>query len=489
MRRPRLALWAILAWLVIWQVTAMALDSELLLPAPLTVIARTAELALTAPFWQRVTFSLARIFAGFALGTTVGIAAAALAVRFRRAEEFFAPAITVMKSVPVASITVLALVWLRAANLAVFVVMLVATPVMYENVAAGLRAQDTRLVEMATLFRIPTLRRVRLIVLPALMPHLQSGLALSLSMAWKAGVAAEVIGIPTGSFGEAIYAAKVAFDTPALFAWTLAVVALSVASERVLLFAIDALKPWLIAAAGSTSEQRAVQAEAMPQEGHAFATANDASLSSDQTLRLSQITWGAKDAAPTDGATDTPPEPAGCTALIDGFSLSLRQGEVACIMAPSGAGKTTLLRLVAGLERADAGHVDVPAPVSMVFQEDRLAEQASLLTNVRSPLTRGSAAWEEAPHMLAALGLESRMLAPAHTCSGGERKRCALARALLAPHATLLLDEPFTGLDETAHALAAHLVAKHEQDRIVLVATHDPADLHLLGARGINLEH
>ena len=168
MRRPRLALWAVLAWLAIWQMVAMALDSELLLPAPLTVIARTAELVLTAPFWQRVTFSLARIFAGFALGAATGIAAAALAVRFRRAEEFFAPAIAVMKSVPVASITVLTLVWLRAANLAVFVVMLVATPVMYENVAAGLRAQDTRLVEMATLFHIPALRRVRLIALPAL---------------------------------------------------------------------------------------------------------------------------------------------------------------------------------------------------------------------------------------------------------------------------------------------------------------------------------
>lgn len=467
----------------------MALDSELLLPAPLTVIARTAELALTAAFWQRVAFSLARIFVGFALGSALGIAAAALAVRFRRAEEFFAPAIAVMKSVPVASITVLTLVWLRAANLAVFVVMLVATPVMYENVAAGLRAQDARLAEMATLFRIPALRRMRLIALPALMPHLRAGLALSLSMAWKAGVAAEVIGIPTGSFGEAIYAAKVTFDTPALFAWTLAVVALSVASERALLFAIDALKPWLIAAAGSTSEQRAVQAGAMPQEGHASATANDAPLSNDQTLRLSQITWGAKDTVPTDGATDTPPEPAGRTALIDHFSLSLHQGEVACIMAPSGAGKTTLLRITAGLEHANAGCVDVPAPAAMLFQEDRLAEQASLLTNVRAPLAAGSAAWAEAPHMLAALGLADRMFAPAHTCSGGERRRCALARALLAPHATLLLDEPFTGLDETAHALAAHLVAEHEQGRIVLVATHDPADLHLLGARAISLQH
>ena len=91
--------------------------------------------------------------------------------------------------------------------------------------------------------------------------------------------------------------------------------------------------------------------------------------------------------------------------------------------------------------------------------------------------------------MLAALGLADRMFAPAHTCSGGERRRCALARALLAPHATLLLDEPFTGLDETTHVLAARLVAEHEQGRIVLVATHDPADLHLLGARAISLQH
>ena len=123
----------------------------------------------------------------------------------------------------------------------------------------------------------------------------------------------------------------------------------------------------------------------------------------------------------------------------------------------------------------------------MAFQDDRLADQASALANVRLPLTPGTAAWDAAPALLRALGLGERLLSPASTCSGGERRRIALTRALLAPHGILLLDEPFTGLDATARERAAMLVRSREQNRIVIIATHDRVDAELLGARVIHL--
>ena len=123
----------------------------------------------------------------------------------------------------------------------------------------------------------------------------------------------------------------------------------------------------------------------------------------------------------------------------------------------------------------------------MVFQDDRLADQATILANVRLPLEADSTAWHDAPALLNALGLGEHLLSPVGTCSGGERRRIALARALLADHDLLLLDEPFAGLDDATHKQVAALVAAHERSTVVIVATHDRRDADLLGARVISL--
>ena len=231
-RRP--TLWAGAFWLAIWQLAAIALGSELLLPGPAAVLARLVEMVPQPAFWARVGFSLVRIAGGFELGAACGTVGAFAAARWRVVEELLAPLMALAKSVPVASITVLALIWLRAANLAVLVVLLVVLPIVYENVLQGLRATDGKLEEAARLYHVPPVRRLRFLVMPTLFPYLSTALALGLSTAWKAGVAAEVIGIPAGSLGEAIYDAKVYFDTPALFAVTLAVVLASAACTAAL---------------------------------------------------------------------------------------------------------------------------------------------------------------------------------------------------------------------------------------------------------------
>ena len=119
----------------------------------------------------------------------------------------------------------------------------------------------------------------------------------------------------------------------------------------------------------------------------------------------------------------------------------------------------------------------------MAFQDDRLADQASALANARLSLAPGSAAWDEAPALLEQLGLGERLFSAAGTCSGGERRRITLARALLAPHDILLLDEPFTGLDAAARDTCTRIIRERERQSIVLVATHDREDAERLGAR------
>ena len=444
----------------------MALASPILLPSPIATALRLVELLPDPAFWARIAFSLARIVGGFALGAVFGALGALASVRWRAIEELLSPVMALAKSVPVASITVLALIWLRASNLAVLVVLLVVLPLVYENTVQGLRATSRSLDEAANLFRLQSFRRLRFFVMPQLFPYLRAALVTALGMGWKAGVAAEVIGIPAGSLGEALYDAKIYFDTAGLFAVTLATVGASTVTTWLMQIALAALEPIVCGAAGHAKLFESC-------ESQASASATGTSPENDSAeLHLEGISKSFEGKL-----------------VLAGVSFSINTGAPVCLMAPSGSGKTTLLRIVAGLETTDTGRTfmgDEPKwlpRISMAFQDDRLADQASALANTRLPLAPESTAWNEAPALLEQLGLGERLHSSAGTCSGGERRRIALARALLAPHDILLLDEPFTGLDGTARDTCARIIRERERASIVLVATHDREDAERLGAR------
>ena len=160
--------------------------------------------------------------------------------------------------------------------------------------------------------------------------------------------------------------------------------------------------------------------------------------------------------------------------VLRDLSLTLEEGEGLCLMAPSGAGKTTLLRLLLGLERPDSGEITGLGPASAVFQEDRLLEDFSPLDNLRLVLGRRPEAELEA--LLCPLLPRSCLRQPAAELSGGMRRRLALVRALAAPSSLLVLDEPFTGLDDATRAQAAACVRERRAGRALVLATHDRRD-------------
>jgi len=247
-RKPktRIRLWAVLAWLLVWQAAGMLLarlwpHGHLLLATPLTALTRLGQLALSAAFWQAVGGSALHIIGGFLLSCTLAVALAALAARVRAAEELLYPAVAAVKSVPVVSFIILALVWLDAAELSLFISALMVFPPVYLNVLTGIRSADGKLLEMARVFRVPFGRQLRGIYLPAVLPHFRAAASLALGLCWKAGIAAEVIGLPAGTIGEALYQAKVYFETGDLFAWTAVIVAVSLVFERVFLRLVDTL--------------------------------------------------------------------------------------------------------------------------------------------------------------------------------------------------------------------------------------------------------
>lgn len=162
----------------------------------------------------------------------------------------------------------------------------------------------------------------------------------------------------------------------------------------------------------------------------------------------------------------------------------------AVLWAPSGWGKTTLLRILMGLDTPTAGRVRGVGWAAVVFQEDRLCPQLTALQNVTLVLPGSEKQYKEQIEMdFQQLGMDAAALAlPAARLSGGQKRRTALLRALWAPSDTLLLDEPFTGMDPDTLAAAAALLRTRCGTKPVLLATHDREAIRLLGWPVVELE-
>lgn len=220
-------------WLGIWFIAARAVDLELLLPSPTRVVQRLGELVVTADFWRATLASFGRValgaLAALVLGSLMAVGGA-LCPPLRR---LMLPLLAIIKATPVASFILLALVWLERGVLPAFMAALIVLPVVWGNLDAGIAAIDPALHELARAYRLPALRRLRRIYIPAVMPHFVSACRASLGMAWKAGIAAEVLCTPPVSIGRYLYETKLYLETTDLFAWTLTVILLSVGIEYI----------------------------------------------------------------------------------------------------------------------------------------------------------------------------------------------------------------------------------------------------------------
>ena len=228
-------------WIIVWALAAAAVGQELLLPRPLQVAHRLAALAGTVDFWLTLGRSILRVLTGIVSAVFLGIGVGLLTHKSILARELISPVMTLLKSTPVASFIILALVWLGRSVVPVFIAGLMVLPVVWANTTAGLDGIDPHFLEMAKVFSLPRRRVLRRIVWPSVLPHLRSALRSALGLGWKAGIAAEVLTVPPYSIGKSIYEAKLYLETTELFAWTTAVVLLSFLIERVLLRLVDGI--------------------------------------------------------------------------------------------------------------------------------------------------------------------------------------------------------------------------------------------------------
>lgn len=459
----------VLFWLCVWQIAAVITHNGILLVGPLQVAAAFLQNMTETDFWRIIFCSAGRIGLGFFAALFCGLLLGALGYRYVLLEEFLAPVMAVIKSVPVASFVVLVLIWAGSSRLSFLISFLIVFPNVYVNTIAGLKSTDGRLLEMAEVFGVSGLNRILFLYRPALMPYLRSSLKIALGMSWKSGVAAEVIGMPQYSLGERLYMAKIYLDTAGLFAWTLAVILLSFFFEKAVLYLqkrVEAWKPYPVFW---------------------------------QKRRRRPDSSGEQPGAPKEHALPAPrisfrnvSKAYGEQRVLSDFSLTLEAGGRYCLMAPSGEGKTTLLRLLDRTLIPDAGTVEgVPERIGMVFQEDRLCGGFDAVTNIL--LTRADiASKEEAAGIVrteaAKILPEECLTKPVNELSGGMKRRCAVLRAMLSGAELIVMDEPFAGLDEENRKRTAAYILENLGGRTLLVTTHREEDAALLDGEIVTLE-
>lgn len=229
---------AILFWVAVWGIASYLIGEEILLPSPWAVALRLVSIVLEDGFIGTVLFTLWRIILGFLLSSVMAVLFAALSYRLDAFRIILDPVVKIVRAVPVASIIILVLVWVKSRNLSAVISFLMVFPIVYTNVLEGLDATDPLLLEAAECYHMKGLKRIRYIYLPSLVPYFTSAVSIALGLAWKSGIAAEVIGLPMNSIGEALYLSKIYLMMPDLFAWTVVIIVLAFVFEKVFLLLI-----------------------------------------------------------------------------------------------------------------------------------------------------------------------------------------------------------------------------------------------------------
>lgn len=221
-------------WLAVWQLAAWAVGKDLLLPGPWTVARTLAALVVTAKFWQTTALTLLRIFAGMLAGAALGTVLAVLTCASVWCDRLLSPLVKVIRATPVASFILLVLLWVSTGRVPGVISALMVLPVLWGNVAKGIRQTDPQLLELARAYRFGRGRTFQLIYFPAVAPYFTAGVETGLGLAWKAGVAAEVLCRPKLAIGTQVFFSRTYMETADLFAWTLVVILLSFLVESVL---------------------------------------------------------------------------------------------------------------------------------------------------------------------------------------------------------------------------------------------------------------
>ena len=451
MKRIVLTCLSILLIPVAWQLLSWQMAQPQLIPSFPDLVRALLRLVYTPGFLVSIGTTCLRACVGLLLSLAAASITAFLLNRSEGIRLLFMPWLSLLRSVPVISFILLALIFLNPEMIPLLIAFLTMYPLLTENLLKGLMNRRDSWKMLARQFHLNAWNRLFQINYPQLKPYLFSGLASAVGFGWRAIIMGEVLSQCVDGIGKRMKEAQVFIDVPELIAWTLVAIVLSWLTDKL----ISRLSDWqpFVRYRHSAVELQAVSLQP-----------ND--------ICLTDVSYSYG---------------------VHHMNIILKAGKIYALSAPSGQGKTTLLQLLNGTLKPTGGEITgLPQQTANLFQEPTLLPQLTAKENI---MLGGSAYYDRAIleqqslRLLAAFQLEKQAEMYPAALSYGQQQRVALARALMFPAGLLLLDEPFNGLDVELRQLVARFLVEWQQEKqaTVVFSSHHVDEIKAMNAEVITL--
>ena len=225
---------SIVIWFLIWDLTAKSINNSAFFVGVKDTFLSLKNLMKTEHFWLVIWGSMKRILLGFALGVAIGSVLAILSHHFYPVNVFVSLGMGVIKSTPVASVIMLIWIFFKSGTVPTAIAILMVAPIIWQNLLDGYNSIDKGLSEVADVFQFSPVKRFKYLTLPALLKFFVPAVLTSISLAWKAGIAAEIIAGTRDSIGRFIKDSKASFDSNEMLAWTVAIIVISIVFEALI---------------------------------------------------------------------------------------------------------------------------------------------------------------------------------------------------------------------------------------------------------------
>ena len=451
MKRIVLTCLSILLIPVAWQLLSWQMAQPQLIPSFPDLIRALFRLVYSPGFLVSIGTTCLRACVGLLLSLAAASITAFLLNRSEAIRFLFMPWLSLLRSVPVISFILLALIFLNPEMIPLLIAFLTMYPLLTENLLKGLMNRRDSWKMLARQFHLNAWNRLFQINYPQLKPYLFSGLASAVGFGWRAIIMGEVLSQCVDGIGKRMKEAQVFIDVPELIAWTLVAIVLSWLTDKL----ISRLSDWQPSVRYRHS---AVELQAVSLQPN------------DICLTDVSYSYG-----------------------VHHMNIVLKAGKIYALSAPSGQGKTTLLQLLNGTLRPISGEITcLPGQTANLFQEPTLLPQLTAKENI---MLGGAAYYDRAIleqqslRLLAAFQLEKQAEMYPAALSYGQQQRVALARALIFPTGLLLLDEPFNGLDVELRQLVARFLVEWQQEKqaTVVFSSHHADEIKAMNAEVITL--
>lgn len=451
MKRIVLTCLSILLIPVAWQLFSWQMAQPQLIPSFPDLIRALLRLVYTPGFLVSIGTTCLRACVGLLLSLAAASITAFLLNRSEAIRFLFMPWLSLLRSVPVISFILLALIFLNPEMIPLLIAFLTMYPLLTENLLKGLMNRRDSWKMLARQFHLNAWNCLFQINYPQLKPYLFSGLASAVGFGWRAIIMGEVLSQCVDGIGKRMKEAQVFIDVPELIAWTLVAIVLSWLTDKL----ISRLSDWQPSVRYRHS---AVELQAVSLQPN------------DICLTDVSYSYG-----------------------VHHMNIVLKAGKIYALSAPSGQGKTTLLQLLNGTLKPTGGEITgLPQQTANLFQEPTLLPQLTAKENI---MLGGAAYYDRAIleqqslRLLAAFQLEKQAEMYPAALSYGQQQRVALARALMFPAGLLLLDEPFNGLDVELRQLVARFLVEWQQEKqaTVVFSSHHVDEIKAMNAEVITL--